>query len=53
MAFRAKNLFNDATTRSVGGVEPDQLDGNVADLVQQMLSATDPQTHNLRNHHNM
>jgi trimeric autotransporter adhesin len=49
----ATDLFNDATTRSVGGVGPDQVDKIVADLtgVQQMLSAADPNINNLSDLH--
>jgi hypothetical protein len=49
----ATDLFNDATTRLVGGVGPDQVDKVVADLkgVQQMLSAADPQINNLSDLH--
>src|SRR5437763_15272987 len=38
------DLFNDATTRMVGGIGPDQVDKIVADLtaVQQMLGAASP-----------
>src|SRR5438270_12702165 len=49
----ATDLFNDATTRMVGGIGPDQVDKVVADLtaVQQMLSAADPQINNLSDLH--
>src|SRR5947208_2810119 len=44
MALTATDLFNDATTRMVGGIGPDQVDKIVADLtaVQQMLGAASP-----------
>src|SRR5438552_4088736 len=47
------DLFNDATTRMVGGIGPDQVDKIVADLtaVQQMLSAASPQINNLSDLH--
>ena len=40
MALTATDLFNDATTREIGGVGPDQVNLIVSDLigVQQMLS---------------
>src|SRR6266436_3753457 len=49
----ATDLFNDATTRMVGGIGPDQVAKVVADLaaVQQMLSAADPQINNLSDLH--
>jgi hypothetical protein len=49
----ATDLFNDATTRMIGGIGPDQVDKVVADLtaVQQMLSAADPQINNLSDLH--
>lgn len=49
----ATDLFNDATTREVGGVGPDQVDKIVADLtgVQQMLSAAVPTINNLSDLH--
>ena len=52
-AATATDLFNDATTRLVGGVGPDQVDKVVADLtaVQQMLSAASPQINNLSDLH--
>jgi hypothetical protein len=52
-ASTATDLFNDATTRMVGGIGPDQVDKVVADLtaVQQMLSAADPQINNLSDLH--
>src|SRR6201981_2748035 len=45
----ATDLFNDATTREIGGVGPDQVNLIVSDLigVQQMLSAAVPQGNNL------
>src|SRR5712691_8118127 len=41
MALTATDLFNDATTREIGGVGPDQVNLIVADLigVQQMVQA--------------
>src|SRR5215217_4522855 len=53
MALTATDLFNDATTRMVGGIGPDQVDQIVADLtaVQQMLSAATPQINNLSDLH--
>src|SRR5437868_12566655 len=49
----ATDLFNDATTREIGGVGPDQVNLIVSDLVgvQQMLSAADPQINNLSDLH--
>jgi hypothetical protein len=49
MPLTATDLFNDATTREIGGVGPDQVNLIVSDLigVQQMLSAADPQINNL------
>src|SRR5438309_5125924 len=49
----ATDLFNDATTRMVGGIGPDQVDKIVADLtaVQQMLTAASPQINNLSDLH--
>src|SRR5882724_1274431 len=53
MALTATDLFNDATTREIGGVGPDQANLIVSDLigVQQMLSAADPQINNLTDLH--
>src|SRR6185312_9514605 len=53
MPLTATDLFNDATTREVGGVGPDQANLIVSDLigVQQMLSAADPQINNLTDLH--
>ena len=53
MALTATDLFNDATTREIGGVGPDQVNLIVSDLVgvQQMLSAADPQVNNLTDLH--
>src|SRR3984893_18125811 len=53
MALTATDLFNDATTREIGGVGPDQVNLIVSDLigVQQMLSAADPQINNLSDLH--
>jgi len=53
MALTATDLFNDATTREIGGVGPDQINLIVSDLigVQQMLSAADPQINNLTDVH--
>src|SRR2546421_5847944 len=49
----ATDLFNDATTREIGGVGPDQVNLIVSDLigVQQMLSAADPAINNLSDLH--
>jgi trimeric autotransporter adhesin len=49
----ATDLFNDATTREIGGVSPDQLNLIASDLigVQQMLSAAVPQINNLSDLH--
>src|SRR5262249_54490437 len=45
----ATDLYNDATTREIGGVGPDQVNLIVSDLigVKQMLSAASPQINNL------
>src|SRR5467141_2518863 len=53
MALTATDLFNDATTREIGGVGPDQVNLIVADLigVQQMLQAAVPQINNLSDLH--
>src|SRR6195256_4972125 len=53
MALTATDLFNDATTREIGGVGPDQVNLIVSDLigVQQMLSAALPQINNLTDLH--
>src|SRR6266852_4107098 len=53
MALTATDLFNDATTREIGGVGPDQVNLIVSDLigVEQMLSAADPQINNLSDLH--
>ena len=53
MALTATDLFNDATTREIGGVGPDQVNLIASDLigVQQMLSAADPQINNLSDLH--
>ena len=53
MALTATDLFNDATTRMVGGIGPDQVDKIVADLtaVQTMLKAASPQINNLSDLH--
>src|SRR5712675_1636401 len=49
----ATDLFNDATTREIGGVGPDQVNLIVSDLigVQQMLTAADPTINNLTDLH--
>src|SRR3984893_10964393 len=49
MALTATDLFNDATTREIGGVGPDQVNLIVSDLigVQQMLQAAVPTINNL------
>src|SRR5246127_1150952 len=53
MALTATDLFNDATTRLIGGVGPDQTNLIVSDLigVQQQLSAAVPQINNLSDLH--
>src|ERR1043166_426940 len=53
MALTATDLFNDATTRIIGGVGPDQVNTIVSDLigVQQMLSAAFPQVNDLTGLH--
>ena len=53
MALTATDLYNDATTREIGGVGPDQVNLIVSDLigVQQMLSAASPQINNLTDLH--
>jgi hypothetical protein len=53
MALTATDLFNDATTREIGGIGPDQVNLIVSDLVgvQQALSAADPQINNLTDLH--
>src|SRR5260221_1911722 len=53
MALTATDLFNDATTREIGGVGPDQVNLIVSDLVgvQQMLTAALPQINNLSDLH--
>src|SRR5262245_26107232 len=53
MALTATDLFNDATTREIGGIGPDQINLIVSDLVgvQQQLSAADPQINNLSDLH--
>src|SRR6266513_6094143 len=53
MALTATDLFNDATTREIGGVGPDQVNLIVSDLigVQQMLAAAVPQINNLSDLH--
>src|SRR5262249_16717742 len=53
MALTATDLFNDATTRLIGGVGPDQVNAIVSDLVgvQQMLTAADPNINNLTDLH--
>src|SRR6267378_439839 len=53
MALTATDLFNDATTREIGGVGPDQVNLIVADLigVQQMLQAAVPTINNLSDLH--
>ena len=47
------DLFNDATTREIGGIGPDQVDAIVSDLtgIQQQLSAAAPQINNLTDLH--
>jgi trimeric autotransporter adhesin len=53
MALTPTDLFNDATTREIGGVGPDQVNLIVSDLigVQQMLAAAVPQVNNLSDLH--
>jgi trimeric autotransporter adhesin len=53
MALTVTDLFNDATTREIGGIGPDQINLIVSDLVgvQQQLSAADPQINNLSDLH--
>src|SRR3979490_1759827 len=53
MALTATDLFNDATTREIGGIGPDQVNLIVSDLigVQQMLTAATPQINNLSDLH--
>src|SRR5438270_9352586 len=53
MALTATDLFNDATTREIGGVGTDEVNLIVSDLVgvQQMLSAASPQINNLTDLH--
>src|SRR3979409_2033051 len=53
MALTATDLFNEATTREIGGIGPDQVNLIVSDLigVQQMLGAADPQINNLTDLH--
>src|SRR5712671_9277 len=49
----ATDLFNDATTREIGGIGPDQVNLIVSDLVgvQQMLAAAVPTINNLSDLH--
>src|SRR6266436_8630248 len=53
MALTATDLFNDATTRAIGGIGPDQVNLIVSDLigVQQMLQAAVPTINNLSDLH--
>src|SRR5215471_7069801 len=53
MALTATELFDDATTREIGGIGPDQVNLIVSDLigVQQQLSAAVPQINNLSDLH--
>src|ERR1700719_3410275 len=53
MALTATDLFNDATTREIGGVGPDQVNLIVSDLIglQQMLLAGGPTIHKLSHLH--
>jgi len=53
MALTATELFDDATTREIGGIGPDQVNLIVSDLigVQQQLSAAVPQINNLADLH--
>src|SRR5437763_2953374 len=52
-ALTATDLFNDATTRMVGGIGPDQVDKIVADLtaVQKTLRAASPHINDLSDLH--
>src|SRR5262244_2530746 len=53
MALTATELFDDATTREIGSIGPDQVNLIVSDLigVQQQLSAAVPQINNLSDLH--
>jgi hypothetical protein len=53
MALTATELFDDATTREIGGIGPDQVNLIVSDLigVQQQLSAAVSQINNLSDLH--
>ena len=53
MALTATDLFNDATTREIGGIGPDQVNLIVSDLagVQQMLTNAVPGINNLTDLH--
>src|SRR5215475_3765269 len=53
MALTATELFNDSTTREIGGIGPDQVNLIAADLigVKQQLSAAFPQINNLTDLH--
>jgi hypothetical protein len=53
MALTITDLFNDATTREIGGVGPDQVNLIVSDLigVQQGLNAAFPQVNDLTSLH--
>jgi len=53
MALTATEFYDDATTREIGGVGPDQVNLIVSDLigVQQMLSAASPEINNLTDLH--
>src|SRR6266481_5000731 len=53
MALTATDLFNDATTREIGSIGPDQVNLIVSDLigVQQMLQAAVPTINNLSDLH--
>src|SRR5262249_32464267 len=53
MPLTATDLFNDATTREIGGIGPDQVNLIVSDLVgvQQMLSAAVPGINDLTDLH--
>src|ERR1700704_516110 len=53
MALTATDLFNDATTREIGGIGPDQVNLIVSYLigVQQMLQAAVPTINNLSDLH--
>lgn len=53
MALTPTELFDDATTREIGGIGPDQVSLIISDLVgvQQALSAAVPEINNLSDLH--